>query len=119
MRKTITPLTVFYLGLFCLFLGTAFGEQQNYTLLTKETYMEMESVGSRTYHPTERTSSSPGAGQTRSMTAPGATSGSWMSKGRGFGSSLTETGAILPLFGLLAARRSLFCLIEMGPRRFM
>jgi len=51
MRKTITPLTVFYLGLFCLFLGTAFGEQQNYTLLTKETYMEMESVGSPNISP--------------------------------------------------------------------
>ena len=51
MRKTITPLTVFWLGLFYLFLGTAFGEQQNYTLLTKETYMEMESVGSPNISP--------------------------------------------------------------------
>ena len=51
MRKTITPLIVFWVGLFCLFLGAAFGEQQNYTLLTKETYMEMESVGSPNMSP--------------------------------------------------------------------
>jgi hypothetical protein len=51
MRKAITPLTVFCLILFCLGLGMAFGEQQNYTLLTKETYMEMESVGSPNISP--------------------------------------------------------------------
>ena len=51
MRKTITPLTVFCLILFCLGFGKAFGEQQNYTLLTKETYMEMESVGTPNISP--------------------------------------------------------------------
>jgi dipeptidyl aminopeptidase/acylaminoacyl peptidase len=51
MRKAIIPLTVFCMILFCLGSGMAFSEQQNYMLLTKETYMEMESVGSPNISP--------------------------------------------------------------------
>lgn len=51
MRKTITPLAVFCLILFCLGSSMLLGEQQNYKLLTKETFMEMESVRSPNISP--------------------------------------------------------------------
>ena len=51
MRKVSVPLTIFCLLLFCIGLRTTFAEQKTYKLLTKETYMEMESVGSPNISP--------------------------------------------------------------------
>ena len=51
MKKTTVQLTIFCLLLFSLGLGTSFSGQENYKLLTKETYMEMESVGSPNISP--------------------------------------------------------------------
>jgi len=51
MRKAATTSAVFCLILFCLGLSMVWGEQQNNTLLTKETFMEMESIGSPNISP--------------------------------------------------------------------
>jgi len=51
MKKTTAHLTIFYLLLFCLGLGTSLSGQDNYKLLNDETYMEMESVGSPNISP--------------------------------------------------------------------
>ncbi|MCK4495977.1 MAG: S9 family peptidase, partial [Candidatus Aminicenantes bacterium] len=51
MRKIIAQLIVINLLLFGISFGMTFGEQKNYKLLDKETFLEMESVGSPNISP--------------------------------------------------------------------
>jgi len=46
MRKIMAQSTVISLLIFCICLGTTLSGEKNYKLLDKETYMEMESIGS-------------------------------------------------------------------------
>jgi len=54
MRKRISHFVVLSLLLFCVGSGSTFAEQNNYKLLAKETFMEMESIGSPNISPDGR-----------------------------------------------------------------
>jgi len=54
MRKRISHFVVLSLLLFCVGSGSTFAEQNNYKLLAKETFMEMESIGNPNISPDGR-----------------------------------------------------------------